>query len=228
MAALARVDAYTHACSILPHRYVLRALPACAACRARPRPATRIRSRTGTREQRFTPASGPSCPATAGRRSRGAPRARAVRRERRASGRTPPARMRIFARPREDEWTEAESRDGHRRGSSGQTRRETSSIQASIASVRSERVSGSVNLENARIQNTTFYAIHTRAALRPVTTPISKPGHACRLSCPTPRPTLSSHSTDTHLSRSHRVCRTPWGLPTTDGSDTPRDIEMLV
>ena len=42
----------------------------------------------------------------------GAPRARAVRRERRASGRTPPARMRIFARPREDEWTEAESRDG--------------------------------------------------------------------------------------------------------------------
>ena len=45
----------------------------------------------------------------------GAPRARAVRRERRASGRTPPARMRIFARPREDEWTEAESRDGQYR-----------------------------------------------------------------------------------------------------------------
>ena len=49
----------------------------------------------------------------------GAPRARAVRRERRASGRTPPARMRIFARPREDEWTEAESRGT---GSSGHGR----------------------------------------------------------------------------------------------------------
>ena len=157
MAALARV--HTHArCSILPHRYVLRALPACAACRARPRPATRVRSRTGTREQRFTPASGPSCPATAGRRSRGAPRARAVRRERRASGRTPPARMRIFARPREDEWTEAESRDGQfRADATGNVEHRERGASAL-----------SVNLENARIQNTTFHAIHTRAALRPV------------------------------------------------------------
>ena len=81
----------------------------------------------------------------------------------RRAGRPPPG----CGSSRDRERTSGQRRSPET-GSSGQTRRETSSIQASIASVRSERVSGSVNLENARIQNTTFYAIHTRATLRPV------------------------------------------------------------
>ena len=73
--------------------------------------------------------------------------------------------MRIFARPIEDEWTEAESRDGQfRADATGNVEHPSEHREP----VRSERVSGSVNLENARIQNTTFYAIHTRATLRPV------------------------------------------------------------
>ena len=165
MAALARV--HTHACSILPHRYVLRALPACAACRARPLPRPGFapgpgRGSSGSRQ----PAGRVVRPPHArGGGAGAAPRARAVRRERRASGRTPPARMRIFARPIEDEWTEAESRDGQFRADATGNVEHPSEHRRSV---RSERVSGSVNLENARIQNTTFYAIHTRAALRPV------------------------------------------------------------
>jgi hypothetical protein len=135
--------------------------------------------------------------------------------------------MRIFARPIEDEWTEAESRDGQFRADATGNVEHPSEHRRSV---RSERVSGSVNLENARIQNTTFYAIHTRdvetCQRRPSQNPaMSVVFHAqlhVQLSA------LTVPSTDTHLSRSHRVCRTPWGLPTTDGSDTPRDIEMLV
>lgn len=157
MAALARV--HTRVLHFIPHRYVLRALPACAACRARPRPATRIRSRTGTREQRFTPASGPSCPATAGRRSRGRPgHGRSGESDGRRAGRPPPGC--------------GSSRDRER--TSGQRRSpEVRAVPGTDATGNVEhRERGasalSVNLENARIQNTTFYAIHTRAALRPV------------------------------------------------------------
>ena len=66
--------------------------------------------------------------------------------------------MRIFARPIEDEWTEAESRDGQfRADATGNVEHPTRAWSEGALSV---------NLENARIQNTTFYAIHTRAARR--------------------------------------------------------------
>ena len=161
MAALARV--HTHACSILPHRYVLRALPACAACRARPLPRPGFapgpgRGSSGSRQPAGRVVRPPRGGGAGGRPGHG----RSGESDGRRAGRPPPGcgssrdRERTSGQRRSPETGTAGAvpgrRDGKRRASRAW----------------SERVRIRYDLENARIQNTTFHAIHTRAALRPV------------------------------------------------------------
>ena len=156
MAALARV--HTHACSILPHRYVLRALPACAACRARPLPRPGFapgpgRGSSGSRQPAGRVVRPPRGGGAGGAQGTGGPA--------RATGVGPDA-------PRPDADLRATERGRVDRG--GVQRRAVPGRRDGKRRASRAWSEGalSVNLENARIQNTTFYAIHTRATLRPV------------------------------------------------------------